>query len=92
VDKTGTLTENRMAVEQLITWPSGLVWSSAAPLAEPFHQLLELAVLASRGDPVDAMELAIQRLANQHLATSEQESHAHLHPDWPLEREYPLQP
>jgi Ca2+-transporting ATPase len=45
-----------------------------------------MAVLASRGDPVDAMELAIQRLAAEHLRNSE-----HLHPDWPLEREYPLQ-
>jgi Ca2+-transporting ATPase len=32
------------------------------------------------------MELAIQRLAAEHLRNSE-----HLHPDWPLEREYPLQ-
>jgi Ca2+-transporting ATPase len=48
--------------------------------------LARLGVLASRGDPVDAMELAIQRLAADHLQGSE-----HLHPDWPLEREYPLQ-
>ena len=92
IDKTGTLTENRMAVQELITWPSGMVWSSKSPLGEPFHQLLELAVLASRGDPVDAMELAIQRLVNQQLAASQQEAQAHLHPDWPLESEYPLQP
>ena len=49
-------------------------------------RLARLGVLASRGDPVDAMELAIQRLAADHLQGSE-----HLHPDWPLEREYPLQ-
>ncbi|MFM9104284.1 MAG: hypothetical protein ACKOPS_24415, partial [Cyanobium sp.] len=28
VDKTGTLTENRMAVAQLLTWPEGACWSS----------------------------------------------------------------
>ena len=55
------------------------------PLDEAFHQLVEMAVLASRGDPVDAMELAIHRLAQTHLEGSE-----HLHPDWPLERDYPL--
>ena len=87
VDKTGTLTENRMAVAALATWPKGQRWQSQEPLGEAFHQLLELAMLASRGDPVDAMELAIHRLATSELGNSE-----HLHPTWPLEREYPLQP
>ncbi|MEA5443511.1 HAD-IC family P-type ATPase [Cyanobium gracile] len=86
VDKTGTLTENRMGVQQLLTWPDLEDWQAGTTLEEPLHQLLELAVLASRGDPVDAMEQAIQRLAADQLGDTE-----HLHPDWPLEREYPLQ-
>jgi P-type Ca2+ transporter type 2C len=86
VDKTGTLTDNRMAVQRLLTWPDLDSWSPGEDLDEPWHALVEMAVLASRGDPVDAMELAIQRLAAEHLRDSE-----HLHPDWPLEREYPLQ-
>ena len=86
VDKTGTLTDNRMAVQRLLTWPDLDSWSPGENLDEPWHALVEMAVLASRGDPVDAMELAIQRLAAEHLHGSE-----HLHPDWPLEREYPLQ-
>ncbi len=86
VDKTGTLTENRMAVQQLLTWPTGDLWCRGEVLEEPWHRLVELALLASRHDPVDAMEQAIQRLASEHLEQSE-----HLHPDWPLEREYPLQ-
>ncbi|MCP9848576.1 HAD-IC family P-type ATPase [Cyanobium sp. Morenito 9A2] len=102
VDKTGTLTENRMAVKELITWPERAAWpeqaealpgqqpgASAAQdqLGEPFHPLLELAVLASRPQPVDAMEQAIARLAQRQLQGTE-----HLHGDWPLEREYPLSP
>jgi P-type Ca2+ transporter type 2C len=86
VDKTGTLTENRMGVQQLLTWPDLKNWQAGTPLEEPHHHLMELAVLASRGDPVDAMEQAIQRLAADQLEDTE-----HLHPDWPLEREYPLQ-
>ncbi len=86
VDKTGTLTENRMAVQQLLTWPELEGWQAGETLEEPFHPVVEMAVLASRGDPVDAMELAIQRLAADQLGGTE-----HLHPDWPLEREYPLQ-
>jgi Ca2+-transporting ATPase len=87
VDKTGTLTENRMAVQQLLTWPEAALWQAGEPLAEPWHRLLELALLASRHDPVDAMEQAIERLAQAELHHSE-----HLHPDWPLLREYPLSP
>jgi Ca2+-transporting ATPase len=87
VDKTGTLTQNRMAVGGLVRWPQQQHWWAGQGLEEAFHPLLELAVLASRGDPVDAMELAIQRLANAELGGSE-----HLHPDWPLQRDYPLQP
>jgi Ca2+-transporting ATPase len=87
VDKTGTLTENRMAVQQLLSWPAGELWCAGAPLDEPWHPLLELAVLASRHDPVDAMEQAIERLAFEQLQQSE-----HLHPEWPLLREYPLSP
>ena len=85
VDKTGTLTENRMAVQQLLTWPAGALWSAGEPMDEPWHPLLELAVLASRHDPVDAMEQAIERLAVAELGQSE-----HHHPDWPLLREYPI--
>ena len=85
VDKTGTLTENRMAVDRLLSWPEAQPWQAGEALGEPFHHLVEMAVLASRPDPVDAMEKAIVRLAQRELAGSE-----HLHDDWPLEREYPL--
>ena len=85
VDKTGTLTQNQMAVQQLLTWPDQCHWQVDQPLDEPFHQLVELAVLASRRDPVDAMEQAIRKLALGELQGSE-----HLHPDWPLAHDYPL--
>ena len=87
IDKTGTLTENRMAVQQLLSWPQAARWQAGEPLEEPWHRLLELALLASRHDPVDAMEQAIERLAQAELHHSE-----HLHPDWPLLQEYPLSP
>jgi P-type Ca2+ transporter type 2C len=55
------------------------------PLPEEVHAVVEYAVLASRKDPFDPMELAFARLANDQLAGTE-----HLHPDWTLVREYPL--
>jgi len=86
VDKTGTLTENRMAVQALMCWPHGELWRGGQPLAEPWHRLVELALLASRPDPVDAMEQAIHALTRVETLDDE-----HLHPEWPLLREYPLQ-
>ena len=86
VDKTGTLTQNRMAVQALQVWPSLQRWLSGDPLEEPFHPLLERALLASRSDPVEAMERAIHTLAAATLVGSD-----HLHPDWPPQRDYPLQ-
>jgi|GEM_PF-2308799 len=58
-----------------------------APLPEPFHALLEYAVLASEIDPHDPMEQAFQRLADTHLKDTE-----HLHPHWALAQEYELSP
>jgi len=89
VDKTGTLTENRMTVQELRT--GGATWTpdaaSQAPLPEAFHTLLEFAVLASQRNPFDPMEIAFTRLAQAHLRGTE-----HLHETWTLEREYPLSP
>ena len=74
VDKTGTLTENRMTVDCLRP-------------ADQSDAILEYAVLASRKDPIDPMDLAFARLARDRLAGT-----AHLHPEWTLVREYPLHP
>ncbi len=88
VDKTGTLTQNRMAVSRLHA--DGLELTAdrlgRESLPEPFHPLLEYSILASRPDPFDPMERAFHALGRIHLEGSE-----HLHPDWTLEREYPMQ-
>jgi Ca2+-transporting ATPase len=87
VDKTGTLTENRMRLAVLSVdrarWappPSG-----TTPPPEPFHRLLEFAVLASDENPFDPMDRAIGAFATAALAGTE-----HLHRKWRLAREYPL--
>ncbi len=89
VDKTGTLTENRMTVAALSANGRQLDSLSLQPqsLPEEFHELLEYAVLASEIDPHDPMEKAFHRLAGEHLPDTE-----HLHPQWALAREYELSP
>ncbi|HET9160213.1 MAG TPA: HAD-IC family P-type ATPase, partial [Caulobacteraceae bacterium] len=60
VDKTGTLTENRMRVERL--WTPQAEWSLAGGGAAP-AELVTAAVLASAVRPVDPMDKAIRALS-----------------------------
>ena len=63
-DKTGTLTENRMAVRALVAGDRELRVGPGLPeeLPEELHALVEHAILASQRDPFDPMEVAIRRL------------------------------
>ena len=87
VDKTGTLTQNRMALVQLQAHDSVLDLSrlEGAELPEQFHELLEFSMLASHRDPFDPMEQAIHSSAQKALAGTE-----HIHRDWALIEEYAL--
>ena len=89
VDKTGTLTANRMAVRRL--WSGSALYDSrqdgAAPLAEALHGVLEYAVLSSHRRAFDPMEAAIIGTGALLLADTE-----HLHADWTLVEDYPLSP
>jgi P-type Ca2+ transporter type 2C len=94
VDKTGTLTLNQMAVQQLFAYnhpenpqPYDLGLHSQVPLPEAVHELVEFCILASQRDPFDPMEKAFKELGDRSLAHTE-----HLHSDWKLLREYPLSP
>jgi Ca2+-transporting ATPase len=58
VDKTGTLTENRMQLRLLVA--DGLLdLSGAEPLSDDWKPLLRVACLASRRDSYDPMDLAV---------------------------------
>lgn len=88
VDKTGTLTLNRMIVQQLVVEDAIFATGAPdAPLPETFHELVEFSILASDTAPFDAMEKAIQELGVQYLSNTE-----HLHEDWALAHEYALSP
>ncbi len=86
-DKTGTITENRMAVTQLVVRDENYAvdYGQANELPERFHELVEFSVLASLVNPFDPMEKAFRRLADHYLAGTE-----HLHDDWTLVQHYPL--
>jgi P-type Ca2+ transporter type 2C len=83
-DKTGTITQNRMTVRELRT-DDGVFVVNGEPLPEPYHEILEYAVLASPIDPFDPMDTAFKVLGERFLTQTE-----HLHADWALVKEYPL--
>ena len=89
VDKTGTLTQNRMTVSKLSM--NGTVLNvgeeTLSPLPEAFAELVTFAVLASQPDPFDPMEKAIHQLESQAFPASQTS-----HDDWLLVRQYALSP
>ncbi len=88
VDKTGTLTQNQMTLRRLAVAAASVDLAGLeGPLPEPVHELLEHAILASKRDPFDPMERALQAAGDRLLVGGE-----HLHPGWSLAREYPLAP
>ncbi|HEX7156984.1 MAG TPA: HAD-IC family P-type ATPase, partial [Burkholderiaceae bacterium] len=88
VDKTGTLTENRMALKRLAAADRELaVDGPLGGLPEEFHELLEFAILAGESEPLEPMELATKSFGDAVLAGSE-----HLHAEWTATREYALTP
>lgn len=89
VDKTGTLTENRMtlAALQVNGQTQKIAELNGQPLAAHFHELLEYAILSCEQDPHDPMEQALHRFAADHPEIA-----SRLHPAWALVREYELSP
>lgn len=89
VDKTGTLTENRMVVRELRLASNEryIVGEPASHLGGDLRMLAECAILASPRDPFDPMEIAIHSLGGEHF---EKESYPGA--EWTLEKEYPLDP
>lgn len=89
VDKTGTLTQNRMEVSVLAAGGEILELSAhgAAPLPAAGELLLETGILASAVNPFDPMEKAFQAVGRHYLADP---SPPHLR--WRLAREYGITP
>lgn len=86
VDKTGTLTQNKMTVTKIgVKNQFENVDGKQLSLAENFHEVIEYSILASPIDPFDPMEKAMKELGGRTLANT-----GHLHNDWVLVKEYPL--
>lgn len=87
VDKTGTLTQNKMSIKKLFNGADifEIKEKVVGDLPDGFHELVEYGILASKKDPFDPMERALKDLGYMALYDTE-----HIHTDWPLIEEYPL--
>lgn len=86
VDKTGTLTLNKMTVTRIAVGRNVHdVSGKQVSLPEDLHEVVEYSILASPADPFDPMEKAMKELGGRTLTHTE-----HLHKDWEFVREYPL--
>jgi len=87
VDKTGTLTENKMAVRKIFSKGNfyDIPENISENLPEDFHELIEYAILASKKDPFDPTEKALKKMGKKVFFDSE-----HIHKNWVLAEEYPL--
>ncbi|MBF0566922.1 MAG: cation-translocating P-type ATPase, partial [Nitrospirae bacterium] len=92
VDKTGTLTLNRMTVRKIFAQDRlhdipdmGRTTDMREPLNESLHGIIEFGILASQADPFDPMEKALRELGINALFNTE-----HIHTNWIMVQEYPL--
>ena len=89
VDKTGTLTQNRMSVARFFAQGEICDFDSSGSrdVTESCHEVAEYAILACKKDPFDPMEKALLQLKDGDFGTTE-----HVHANWNLVQEYPLSP
>lgn len=86
VDKTGTLTQNKMSIQAM--WSNNqeiIIEPDLQELPEEFHEVMEYGILASSQDPFDPMEKAFHSTGGHLLRQTE-----HLHPSWKISKEYQI--
>jgi Ca2+-transporting ATPase len=81
-DKTGTITENKMALARLFVPGEGIV-STENPYSDTTRMLLRTAMFASEPIPFDPMETALHQAYTKNTATDER-------PAFTMVHEYPL--
>jgi len=89
VDKTGTLTLNRLSVARFFAQGELCDYDPVGSKAvtDSCHEVAEYAILACKKDPFDPMEKALFGLKDGDFGKTE-----HIHANWTLVQEYPLSP
>ena len=87
VDKTGTLTENRMLLKLIVSDGETFETGQGSLLPETFHRTVEFALLSTPPNPFDPMEEALATFGRGSLEGTE-----HLHDSWTPVKVYGIEP
>ncbi|MBI1342183.1 MAG: HAD-IC family P-type ATPase [Terrimonas sp.] len=89
VDKTGTITENRMSLARLFSLSSGRTFTAADELNKDELELIQWSMWASEPIPFDPMEVALHRLYEKKIIQDERQHYKLVH-EYPLEGKPPM--
>ncbi|CAN0588257.1 unnamed protein product, partial [Ectocarpus sp. 12 AP-2014] len=82
-DKTGTITQNKMALAKLFTLKTGTIVNTKDIIGTNERELITIAMWASEPIPFDPMEIAIHNTYARSIENDER-------PDYKMVHEYPL--
>jgi Ca2+-transporting ATPase len=83
IDKTGTITENKMSLAKLFTWPFQKITDANDAITDGEKETLTLAMWASEPIPFDPMETALHQAYEKAVTVDERPAYKMIH-------EYPL--
>jgi len=66
-DKTGTLTENRMTIDSILSEDASWQQDGKTPVADKIQEILKAALFACPQDPTDPMDMAVHTLAEAQI-------------------------
>ncbi len=89
IDKTGTITKNKMSLVKLFTMATGEITSTGAKFNESVKELVSLAMWASEPIPFDPMEIALHEAYMQLGALDERTNYTMVH-EYPLSGKPPM--
>jgi Ca2+-transporting ATPase len=88
-DKTGTITENKMSLAKLFTWPDKQFIAAANPESAAAKELIEWAMWASEPIPFDPMEIALHK-AYADITQNDQRAQFQIIHEYPLGGKPPM--
>ena len=83
IDKTGTITENKMSLAKIFVLKNNTIFNPDDELVEDEKEVIRLAMWASEPIPFDPMEIALHQAYSDNIQNDER-------PSYTLSHEYPL--
>ncbi|MBC7641298.1 MAG: cation-translocating P-type ATPase [Flavobacterium sp.] len=89
IDKTGTITENRMSLDKIFTLKSNITSDLNKDLKEEELQLISVAMWASESVPFDPMEVVLHETYSKKINKDERSQYKMIH-EYPLSGKPPM--